>query len=110
MARHRAPAQSSRALATAAVTGAAVGASLLTPATALAATGDDSGSQQAGDTGPTAHEHPARHTSHAQHRHLRPMTSGEQQYRNGCRQGYITEDCQLFSVRDLLQRGINPFL
>lgn len=42
--------------------------------------------------------------------HTRPMSSGEQQYRNGCRQGYIVEDCGQYDVPHLLQRGINPYL
>ena len=42
--------------------------------------------------------------------HTRPMSSGEQQYRNGCRQGYIVDDCSQFDVPHLLQRGINPNL
>lgn len=40
----------------------------------------------------------------------RPMTSGERQYRNGCRQGYITDGCQRFDVTHLLGQGINPYL
>lgn len=40
----------------------------------------------------------------------RPMSSGEEQYRNGCRQGYIVQDCGQFDVPHLLQRGINPYL
>lgn len=42
--------------------------------------------------------------------HTRPMSSGEEQYRNGCRQGYIVEDCGQYDVPHLLQRGINPYL
>ncbi len=42
--------------------------------------------------------------------HTRPMSSGERQYRNGCRQGYIVEDCGQYDVPHLLQRGINPYL
>ncbi|MGQ0480276.1 MAG: hypothetical protein ACT4O0_04510 [Pseudonocardia sp.] len=38
----------------------------------------------------------------------RPMTSGERQYRNGCRQGYISEGCERFSIGELVKRGINP--
>jgi hypothetical protein len=40
----------------------------------------------------------------------RPMTSGEQQYRNGCRRGYIAKGCDQFDVPHLLRRGINPYL
>ena len=55
----------------------------------------------------------ARHASTAstgRTTHTRPMSSGEEQYRNGCRQGYIVEDCKQFDVPHLLQRGINPSL
>ncbi|MBB6379703.1 hypothetical protein BKA01_006978 [Pseudonocardia eucalypti] len=38
----------------------------------------------------------------------RAMTSGERQYRSGCRHGYIAEDCERFSTRGLLRLGINP--
>jgi hypothetical protein len=69
--------------------------SALVPGTALASTGHG---QQATTT----------HSERGHHR--RPMTSGERQYRNGCRQGYITEDCEQFSVTNLLRRGINPLL
>ena len=40
---------------------------------------------------------------------LRPMTSGEQQYRNGCHQGYVSDNCEQFSVTGLLRHGINPY-
>ncbi|HEV7788486.1 MAG TPA: hypothetical protein VGP05_05705, partial [Pseudonocardia sp.] len=81
MPRHRAPTSQSRALSTVAVTGAALGASVLSPAVAVAATAHGAHSE-AGHTLHTAAHH---------HRHYRPMTSGEQQYRNGCRQGYISD-------------------
>ncbi|HEY9414514.1 MAG TPA: hypothetical protein VIQ30_07135, partial [Pseudonocardia sp.] len=42
--------------------------------------------------------------------HTRRMSSGEEQYRNGCRQGYIVDDCAQFDAPHLLQRGINPYL
>jgi hypothetical protein len=38
------------------------------------------------------------------------MTSGEEQYRNGCRQGYISDQCEQFSVPSLLDHGIDPYL
>jgi hypothetical protein len=38
------------------------------------------------------------------------MTSGEEQYRNGCRQGYISDHCEQFSVPGLLDHGIDPYL
>ena len=40
---------------------------------------------------------------------LRPMTSGERQYLNGCRQGYISDNCEQFSVTGLLRHGVNPY-
>lgn len=43
------------------------------------------------------------------HHRARPMTSGERQYRTGCQQGYIVDDCEQFSVKSLLQHGIDPF-
>lgn len=52
--------------------------------------------------------HPVAHSS-SRTAHTRPMSSGEEQYRNGCRQGYIVEDCGRFDVPHLLQRGINPY-
>lgn len=39
---------------------------------------------------------------------LRPMTSGEQQYRYGCLQGYITQGCESFTDEALLRAGIDP--
>jgi hypothetical protein len=107
MPRHRAP-TTHRTLSTVALTGAALGASVISPLAADAAT-------------PHAahrHHHAARHHQHTEHhRHLarpratlRPMTSGEQQYRNGCQRGYITQDCALFSAQHLLERGIDPYL
>lgn len=58
---------------------------------------------------PAAHRH-ARQHGHARHHdaHPRPLTSGERQYRNGCRQGYILEGCAQFAVPHLLRRGISP--
>jgi hypothetical protein len=104
--RHRAPSAHSRALSTMAAAGAALSASLLTPATALAASHADhrhasGGTEQPGGT---------RHGTHRATRYTRPMTSGERQYRNGCQQGYITEDCERFSITELLRHGINPYL
>ena len=105
--RHRAPSAHSRALSTMAAAGAALTASLLTPATALATSGHadhrhaSGGTDQPGGT---------RHGTHHATRYTRPMTSGERQYRNGCRQGYITEDCERFSVTALLRHCINPYL
>ncbi|MDT7643297.1 MAG: hypothetical protein QOC67_3060 [Pseudonocardiales bacterium] len=100
MPRHRAPTSQSRALSTVAVTGAALGASVLSPAVAFAATAHGVHSE-AGHTLHTAAHH---------HRHYRPMTSGEEQYRNGCRQGYISDQCEQFSVPSLLDHGIDPYL
>lgn len=40
---------------------------------------------------------------------LRSMSSGERQYRNGCRRGDIADECARFSVGNLLRRGIDPF-
>lgn len=99
-ARHRAPSRQSHTLrdvaATVTVTGAALGASALAATPAYAATADGSHSSS---------EHSSSH-----HRHYRPMTSGEEQYRNGCRQGYISDDCEQFSVTGLLRHGIDPYL
>lgn len=126
MPRHRAPSAPSparTALAGVAVTGIAFGVSVISPAAALAApattdTGlatdatpahlghhsDDSSDRASDDRVP--HHHKNRH-----HRaSTRPMTSGEQQYRNGCKQGYIKQGCNDFSVSHLLRRGINPYL
>lgn len=47
--------------------------------------------------------------SSGEQRRARPMTSGERQYRRGCQQGYILEDCEQFSVANLLHHGIDPF-
>jgi hypothetical protein len=105
MPRHRAPSSQSRALTTVAVTGAALGASVLSPAVAFAATADGTHSE-------TTHSEAGHslHTAAHQHRHYRPMTSGEEQYRNGCRQGYISDQCEQFSVPSLLDHGIDPYL
>ncbi|HTF53062.1 MAG TPA: hypothetical protein VK735_36920 [Pseudonocardia sp.] len=101
MPRHRAPSTQSRALAnltiSGALTGAALSASVLSPVAASAATSQ--GEQLTG-----------RHSHGGHHDRDRPMTSGERQYRNGCRQGYINDDCEQFSVTNLLRRGIDPFL
>ena len=107
--RHRAPSTHSRALSTMAAAGAALSASLLSPATALAASGH-ADHHHGLASGGTDHATGTRHGSHHTTRYIRPMTSGERQYRNGCRQGYITEDCERFSVTELLRHGINPYL
>jgi hypothetical protein len=120
MPRHRVPSATSRVLTTrvlttVAVAGAALGTSVLIPATANAAPLGETGSELA----PGAHLHHHQHdaddsgSTRSHHRHhtaarLRPMSSGEQQYRNGCRHGYITDNCGAFSVPGLLGRGINP--
>jgi hypothetical protein len=95
--------------ATVTVTGAALGASALAAAPAYASTAhgthlsseyldsQNSGSQNSGSA--------SRH-----HHRYRPMSSGEAQYRNGCRQGYISDDCEQFSVTNLLRHGIDPYL
>ncbi|WP_156935150.1 hypothetical protein [Pseudonocardia spinosispora] len=122
MPRHRAPSAPSRALTTltgAAVTGVALGASMISPALASAAPATTDSDLSTGTT--PAHlghnsddssEDASRH--HRKQRHhrtlARPMTSGEQQYRNGCKQGYIKQDCDQFTVTHLLRKGINPFL
>jgi hypothetical protein len=106
------------ALSTIAVTGAAVGATAVAPLSASAAgLGDHSVAKhnRHGD-----HDH-SRHSSRHRHGHpvnrqvsqvtnLRTPTSGEEQYRNGCRRGYINDGCGLYSVHSMLRRGINPFL
>jgi len=103
MPRHRAASTQSRALAnltvSGALTGAALSASVLSPVAASATTSH--GDQLTG-----------RHSlgRHHDRDRDRPMTSGERQYRNGCRQGYINDDCEQFSVTNLLRRGIDPFL
>jgi hypothetical protein len=81
--------------------------SAVLPGTALAASAhgqqaDLGHSQRTADTG--------RATDSGRNRHRRPLSSGERQYRNGCRQGYIHEDCEQFSIANLLHRGINPLL
>jgi hypothetical protein len=119
MSRHRAPASHSRAFTALAVTGAALGASMLSPAgharavAAMSATPADidepapsSQSRHHVDRGQGPGEQPAKRLRRA----LRPMTSGEQQYRNGCRQGYIVDDCDKFTAHNLLRRGIDPYL
>jgi len=102
--KHRAPSRRSGTFrgvtATVTATGAALGASALAAAPAYAASSPvphlDS---QHGDDQTGSH-----------HRRYRPMTSGEEQYRNGCKQGYISDDCEQFSVTNLLRHGINPYL
>ncbi|HEY1969537.1 MAG TPA: hypothetical protein VGH89_16410 [Pseudonocardia sp.] len=96
-----------------AVTGAALSASVLSPATAMASdlTGQltehlDNPNRHHND-GHTDHRHQGRHHKNAR---LRAPSSGEEQYRNGCQRGYITEDCGQFTVPSLLRRGINPYL
>jgi hypothetical protein len=73
--------------------------------------GDSRPADDGSDPGrPAAHRH-TRHHGHSRH-HVarpRPMTSGERQYRNGCRQGYILDGCAQFDVPHLLRRGISPF-
>jgi hypothetical protein len=118
MPRHRALSAQSRALTTVAFTGAALGASVLAPVTAIAAPAGELLSDHT--PGAHLHHHHADESgsgsAHSGHRHkhhrteLRPMTSGEEQYRNGCRHGYITQNCNEFSVSNLLGRGINPSL
>ena len=44
------------------------------------------------------------------HTATRPMTSGERQYRTGCRRGYITQGCDQFAAPRLLHHGIDPYL
>lgn len=102
--KHRARSSRSRTLrgvtATVTATGAALGASALAAAPAYAA------------SSPVAHldnQHGEGDAS-SHHRRYRPMTSGEEQYRNGCKQGYISDDCEQFSVTNLLRHGINPDL
>ncbi|MDQ2706816.1 MAG: hypothetical protein M3Z25_03935 [Actinomycetota bacterium] len=134
MPRHRAPARN-RSLTTLALSGAALGGSALYPLTSVAAPahehlrhsvvadfnddfdsdesnkwdeseGDGAGSFDDGrpDSPTRPHKRAAQH--HAYNRYL---TSGERQYRNGCRQGYITDACEQFDVTHLLQRGIDPY-
>lgn len=135
MPQHRAPSPS-RSTMTVILTGATLGASALLPGIASArplpprplpgagtvdhhfATGfdddwyaDDSDWED-DDADDSARDDSARDDDrrHERPAHTRPMTSGERQYRNGCRQGYITDDCEQFDVTHLLRRGINPFL
>lgn len=162
MPRHRARSRRHHTLSSLTVTGAALGVSLLSPFTAVAAPGAStlpvqptrSGNGASGggrcddvvadpgatddevhealadarpgevvcvsvdaddDAGPDTHSH--RHAREAAYRHghgggrhraARPMTSGERQQRIGCLQGYIVDDCERFSVENLLRRGIDP--
>jgi hypothetical protein len=39
---------------------------------------------------------------------LRPMTSGESQYRYGCQQGYIMQGCDRYTDSALRHNGIDP--
>ena len=172
MPRHRAPSTRHHALSSFAVTGAAFGASLLSPVTAAAApsawtssthparpgattsggtrcddlvpdasgdsdemrealadaepgevacvlldaeadadTDTDAGSDNGTHTDghELTHRHRVEQHRVEQHRATRPMTSGEHQQRNGCLQGYIVDDCERFSVSNLLRHGIDPF-
>jgi hypothetical protein len=71
------------------------------------------GSHHAGSHHAGSHHRVGGHATHhgeTHHHRLRPMTSGERQYRNGCLQGYITDDCHQFTVPSLTTKGINPFL
>lgn len=103
MPRHRAPSPHPLSALAVGATGVSLGVCTLTsallPGTALASTGP--GRQVATTYGDRGHHH---------RDHRRPISSGELQYRNGCRQGYITEDCDQFSVTNLLRRGIDPFV
>ncbi len=121
MPRHRAPSSGHRFLPTFALTGVVAGGSLLLPPSAL-------GSPAAAHTLPSDNDHGDRfhdddhvddrddrgHADRARRGReaprSRPMTSGERQYRNGCRQGYISEGCERFSIGRLVKRGINPSL
>jgi hypothetical protein len=157
MPRHRAPSTRHQALSSLAVTGAALGASLLSPFTAAATpnawapptqparpgttssgggrcdeviaepSGEYDGDEvreELADAEPgevvcvpvdadadTRHhrERAPRHRHGSEFRHAtRPMTTGERQQRLGCLQGYIVDDCEQFSVENLLRRGIDP--
>ena len=106
MPRHRATSSRSRMWNTLATSGAVISACMAVPATA-AATPITTTHHRSNHH--TLSHHPTKHGQTRHHR-LRPMTSGEQQYRNGCLQGYITDDCQQFNVPSLTHKGINPFL
>ena len=128
MPRHRAATPRTRALSTVALTGAALGATVLSPVAAMAATpstehfpaansADSGGVALRTDSDHGAHHAKAKKTKArkipAKNRHRsirRNLTSGEEQYRNGCRQGYIQDGCDAFSVPSLLNKGINPYL
>lgn len=63
------------------------------------------------------HAHPGGREAERTHRHSgaphsRPASepNGERQSRNGCGQGYLTDDCEQFSVHDLLHDSIDPLL
>lgn len=116
MSRHRAPTFHSRAFTALAVSGAAFGASMFSPAghasatvaSAAVADGDvpaaNSRPRPAADQGDGQTAQPSKRARRA----LRPMTSGEQQYRNGCRRGYIIDGCARYTAGNLLRRGIDP--
>lgn len=122
MPRHRAATPRTRALSTVALTGAALGATVLSPTAAMAATpgtdhspvansADSGGVALRADSDHGTHHPKTKKAKHPRHRSIRRnLTSGEEQYRNGCRQGYIQEGCDAFSVPSLLNRGINPYL
>jgi Spy/CpxP family protein refolding chaperone len=134
MARHRAPHPHSTGITRLAAVGAAFGASVLAPAAAAALApaaasastlGPMPGEHHSDVSGSGGHRHHSSSSRHHHHSHtaslaqprqatkpaaLRPMSSGEQQYRNGCRDGYITDGCTAYSVGSLLDRGINPDL
>ena len=133
MPRHRGPTRAHRSLATFAFTGAAVGACLIHPSPAVAATpvagqpgpaalplGDDSDASPADPARPPPPPAPPQGRGHPpppseragapEGSRGRPMSSGERQYRNGCRQGYIHQGCERFDVSHLLRRGIDPNL
>ncbi|GAA5153461.1 hypothetical protein GCM10023321_23740 [Pseudonocardia eucalypti] len=108
---HRAPTPTSRTLSALTAT-AAFGAWLLAPATAAAAPDHDEDcthhDAEPGEYLCTDDAARSGHRSSARQKRMRPMTSGERQYRVGCRRGYIVRDCREFSVGNLLRHGINP--
>lgn len=61
------------------------------------------------DTGHRREFAPRQRHGAESHHATRPMTSGERQQRTGCQRGYIVEDCERFSVENLLHHGIDPF-
>lgn len=93
--------------------------SVLNPAAASAASVGGVGTALAPDAHPNYRHHHgddrtgslrSRRHQHHTAAQLRPMSSGEEQYRTGCRQGYITEGRGAFSLPGQLSRGINPSL